>query len=85
MMATEALLDDLVTPLSDCFTRDVASNIVELRASAELQERIHDLGKKCNQGELTEAERRDYETIVRFTKFVSILQSKARKRLNASE
>jgi hypothetical protein len=85
ILPSDAILDDLVTPLSDCFTREVAGQIVGLRATADLQERIHRLGEKCNQGELTEDEREDYETIVRFTRFISVLQSKARKKLGASE
>lgn len=57
---------------------EVARQIVGLRANPKLQEKIHELGEKCNQGELNEEERHDYETIVRFARFVSVLQSKAR-------
>lgn len=84
-MAAEAILEDLVTPLSDCFSPEVAERIAGLRANPDLQARIQALGEKNNQGELTEEERRDYETIVRYTRFVSVLQSKARKQLKTAE
>lgn len=82
--ATGEILDELVTPLSDCFTPEVARQIVALRADETLQRKIHELGQKCSQGELSESERHDYETIVRFTRFVSVLQSKARKLLKTA-
>lgn len=76
------ILDDLVAPLSNCFSEDVARQIVALRASPELQARIHEFGEKCDRGDLSDQERGDYEMIVRFTRFISVLQSKARKLLN---
>jgi len=76
-----ALLDELIEPLGRCFTPDVARQIAQLRASPELDARIQDLGRKSNSGELTPEERSDYETISRFIKFVSVLQSKARAQL----
>jgi len=73
-----ALLDELMDPLGHCLTPDVARRIVRLRASPRLDARIQELGCKCNEGQLTPEERKDYETIARFIKFVSLLQSKAR-------
>jgi hypothetical protein len=78
------LIDELVDPLGQCLTPEVARRIVELRASANLEQRIQRLGEKCNDGQLTAEEKADYETIVRFIKFVSTLQSKARALLQNS-
>jgi hypothetical protein len=39
------------------------------------------LAEKCNEGELTPPERREYEGYVRAIDFISILQAKARKAL----
>jgi len=78
-------LDKLITPLGDCLTLESAQKIVDLRADNDLQERIHALGEKSSAGTLTDEERDEYETIVRYTNFVSILQSKARKMLRAAE
>ena len=76
-----ALLDELVEPLERCLTVDAARQIAELRASPELDARIQELGRKCSEGELTPQDRADYETVARFIKFISVLQSKARTRL----
>ncbi len=43
-----------------------------------LDDRIQDLGRKSNEGALTLMELADYETITRYVKFISVLQSKAR-------
>ena len=83
-MASTATLNQLLTPLGDCLTPEAAEKIVNLRADESLQERIHELGKKSTEGELTAEERDEYETVVQYTNFVSILQSKARKLLRNS-
>lgn len=77
-----ALLDELIAPLGQCLTPEVARRIARLRASPELDARIQELARKCDEGQLTPAERTDYETIARFIKFISVLQSKARTLLN---
>ncbi len=82
--SSSTLIDELVDPLSQCLTPEVARRIVALRASANLEQRIQRLGQKCNKGELTGEEKAEYETIVRFIKFVSSLQSKARALLQNS-
>ena len=76
-----ALLDQLVTPLGACLTPEVARRVAGLRASPALERRIHRLGERCSEGELTTDERHEYETLVRFVKFVSVLQAKARRQL----
>jgi hypothetical protein len=77
-----ALLEELIDPVGRCLTPEVARRIVELRASPALDARIQELGQKCNEGELSGEEQTDYETILRFIKFLSVLQSKARALLN---
>jgi len=77
-----ALLEELIDPVGRCLTPEVARRIVELRASPDLDARIQELGQKCNEGELSGEEQTDYETILRFIKFLSVLQSKARALLN---
>lgn len=72
------LLDELVDPLGRCLTPEVARQVVQLRAAPELDARIQELGRKCNEGQLTPQEQADYETIARYIKFISVLQSKAR-------
>lgn len=73
-----ALLDELMDPLGQCLTPEVARQIVQLRASPSLETRVQQLAEKSNEGTLSAEEHAQYETIVRFTKFISVLQSKAR-------
>lgn len=77
--ADTLVLDKILEPLASALTPEMARKIVDLRADAETQELIDNLGDKANEGTLTDAERRQYETYVRAGTLVSILQAKARK------
>lgn len=72
------VLDRLLDPLSNCFTPAVARRVANFRADAFTQARIEELATRCNEDELTKAERREYESYVRAINLISILQSKAR-------
>jgi uncharacterized protein YnzC (UPF0291/DUF896 family) len=56
----------------------MARRLVKFRADSATQVRVDELATKCNEGELTPAERREYEAYVRAIHLISILQSKAR-------
>lgn len=72
------VLDRLLDPFSDCLTPAMARRLVKFRADAATQARVDELATKCNEGELTPAERREYEAYVRAIHLISIFQSKAR-------
>src|SRR5262249_20006309 len=76
--AESDVLDQLLESFSACLTPTVAKRIVAFRADAKAQARIAELADKCNEGELTASERREYEAYVRAIDFISILQAKAR-------
>ena len=71
-------------PLGDCLTPALARRLVKFRADKATQARIEELADKCNEGELTPAERREYAGYVRAIHLISILQSKARQVLAKS-
>lgn len=75
------VLDRLLDPLGDLLTPDVARKLVNYKFDAEAQKRIDKLARKCNEGRLSDAERREYETYVQTIDFIAILQAKARARL----
>jgi len=77
-----ATLERMVEPVSRCLTPEVARLIIALRADPELEQRVEELAGKADNGQLTEAERDEYESYVRASKFISILQSKARALLS---
>jgi hypothetical protein len=76
-------LDRILEPVSRCLTRDVAKELAHLRADPETQARIDELADKCTEGELSDAERAEYETYVRAIDFITILQLKARSLLES--
>jgi len=76
--ATVNLLDQIFDPLTEILTPEAAQRLVSWRADEATQRRLDELGNKCNEGQLTETERKEYETYVRIIDIVAILQAKAR-------
>lgn len=76
-----AVLERMLDPITQAFTPEVAQRLVGLRADAQTQALVDQLGDKANDGTLTEVERHRYESYVRASTLVSILQAKARKLL----
>lgn len=72
------LVSRLLEPLGRCLTPAVARQVVQLRADPETQARVEELAARCNDGQLSEAERAEYEAYVSTSTFLAILQSKAR-------
>lgn len=72
------VLDRLLDPFGRILTREVAQKLVNLRFDATAQARIEKLARKCNEGKLTDRERREYETYVYAIDFTAIFQAKTR-------
>ena len=60
---TIAVLDEILEPVTNAFSRDVAQALVNIRAGDAMQARIADLAGKCNEGLLTPAEHAEYGCI----------------------
>jgi hypothetical protein len=73
-----AILDKMLEPVARCWTPAVAQQIAALRADAHTQARIDALATKCNEGELTDAEQREYAAYVEALELIGLLQAKAR-------
>ena len=74
-----SILDRMLEPVGNTMPLDYAREIVELRAHPRDQARIDELADKCNEGELTDAERDEYDDYLRAIHFIGILQRKARR------
>jgi hypothetical protein len=72
------VLDRLLAPLYGILTPSAASKLVNYQVDPKAQSRINRLARKCNNGELSESERREYETYVFAIDFIATLQAKAR-------
>ncbi|NIL96727.1 MAG: hypothetical protein GTO62_06200 [Planctomycetales bacterium] len=71
-------MNELLQPLGDCITPEVARRIVDLRAPSMVQQRVEHLAAKSGEGTLDELEQQAYEALVSAGNFIAILQSKAR-------
>lgn len=78
------VLDRLFDPIGRILSPEVARKLVDYRFDAKAQARIDKLARKCNDGKLSDDERREYETYVQTIDFIAILQAKARAILKRS-
>ena len=85
MTSQTKTLSNLLEPVAGCLTLEGAQQLVELRASADSQARIDELARKSNTGEISDSELAEYRSLVSAGTFISILQSKARQMLKASD
>ena len=75
---TPNVLAQLLEPVSQMMPVEFARQLAAMRATPDIQARIDDLAEKCNEGELSEEERAEYEAYVEAIDVISILQAKAR-------
>ena len=75
------VLDQVISPLSECLTPESARRLLALKADAKLQARVNDLAARHSRGELTPEEHAEYGGYVYFDTFIAILKSKARQLL----
>lgn len=71
-------------PLLRELPASAAEQIVHAQADEQLQQRVEELAEKANEGELTAAERREYEAYVDAGDLVATLQAVARKVLQTT-
>ena len=72
------ILGRLLEPVSRSLNPASAKALVAMKPDPVAAKRVSVLADKCNEGALTAAEQREYETCVRVSKFVAILKAKAR-------
>src|ERR1700730_16509540 len=75
--STTAALDRLLHPLAQSLPPEAARAIADFRADPETQARIDELADKCNEGQLSPAERQEDEAYVEAIDFIAILQDQA--------
>jgi hypothetical protein len=72
------LLDQVLEPVSASLNVEAAQKILALKADRKTQALVNKLADKCNEGELTPEEQRDYELYIMADHFVAMLKAKAR-------
>ena len=76
-----AVLEEMLEPVSRCLGMETARALTALQVDERIQARVEDLAEKCNEGQLTEDERAEYEAYVQASTLIGILQAKARQKL----
>jgi hypothetical protein len=72
------LLERILEPVSSSLNEEAASKLLRNKVDRKTQARVAELADKCNEGDLTPKERREYEMYVMAGHFVAILKAKAR-------
>jgi hypothetical protein len=84
MATVRDTLADLLEPLGDCMTPEVAEKVIQLRASAAANDRIGLLAGKSATGTLSHDDREEYEAYVSTGTFIAILQAKGHEIIRRS-
>jgi hypothetical protein len=72
------LLERLLDPVGASLNEESARKLIAIRVDRTVQSDVDRLARRCNEGELTPEERKEYETYVMFGDFIALLQAKAR-------
>ena len=78
---TNDVVENVLSAVGSCLDAESAGALLRLRAPEQLQARIEDLAERCTEGQLSEEEHEEYESLVRLGNFVAILQARARRQL----
>jgi len=73
-----AILDPILEAVGSSLNEESARKLIGIKADRKTQARVAKLAEKCNDGNMTPQERRDYETYVVAGHVVAMLQAKAR-------
>jgi len=75
------LLNRILEPVSSSLNKEAAQRILALKADPRTQSRVSRLADKNTEGELSPAERHEYEMYLMVNHFMAVLKAKARIRL----
>lgn len=78
IIAPKPPLDRILQPLSECFTRDVAERVANVRLHEDLQARLNVLAEKANDGQLTVEESLEYEQYIEGIDLLGLCKAQAR-------
>lgn len=80
-MSTASVSEQMLQPVTDCLTPEVAQRIVASRLGAQTQARIDELAGKANRGTLSGEEQGEYAQFVEYIDLIGIIKAKARRLL----
>ena len=77
MLTLSSILDHYFEPVTPLFNREMAEAIVNRKPDPAIVSRVLELGRKSNEGTLSEEEREEYECLVDAGDIISLLKLKA--------
>ena len=80
-MAAVGYLDRYFEPVTAALTPELARTLADLQPSADVKERVAELGQKADAGSLTKEERAEYKDYVDAGDIIALLKAKARRYL----
>ena len=80
-MNTATALNQLLEPLSQSLSLEGAKAIVNLQIDPAIQARIEELADLCNEGQLSDSDRAEYESYVEGAEILALIKLKARRYL----
>jgi hypothetical protein len=72
-------------PIFSLLTPEQTQQLAELHTDASLAERLKELAEKANEGELSAADRAEYEAYIEANNLLAALQAEARFRLTSRQ
>ena len=78
-MATDNYLDQYLEPVTQVFTPAMAKAIADLRPNDDVLARVEELGRKSDDGTITEQERTEYKSLADTGTLIALLKAKARR------
>lgn len=82
-MDTTSIFHRVLEPILRSLPPKAARQIAHAEADEQLQQRVEDLARKANEGELTADEQRQYQAYIDAGDVVATMQAVARKLLNS--
>ncbi|HEV8000261.1 MAG TPA: hypothetical protein VGP63_10300 [Planctomycetaceae bacterium] len=83
-MSTSQAFHRGTAPIFSILTVDQTKRLAELEGDPVLADRVTELASKANEGELSAADREEYEAYIEANNLLAVLQAEARYRLAQS-
>ncbi|MFO0812388.1 MAG: hypothetical protein U0796_04165 [Gemmatales bacterium] len=73
-----SFVSQLLEPVSAALNPEAARKLLRIRYDRKTRQRVAQLARKCNEGELSDEERLEYESFVIAGEIVALLQAQSR-------
>lgn len=82
-MSAGNIIETILIPFATSLTDEAARTALAFQVDAQTQDRVNELARLAQNGEITDEQRREYHDFVEAFDLVAILKSKGRQALSA--